>query len=242
MKRAIVLLITLVAASVSFAAPRRVALVVQNHTSNVSKLPVAALADTLAARLSGGMLHVINPHNAIGVNQNRTALGERMPDASAQEIGRLLNADGVVTASVLECTKDEIGVPPIAYALKVRIAINLADAVTGETVCGASNLTFSRNYTVAKLKADTASVYESLMHEAAAKCAEALLAKDSPMITLAFNVDTYIYNKSLLSNIGTTIFGVRDFTNTRMKDYESYKPIETEEEEMSTDEAPQVQE
>ncbi|MBQ4290520.1 MAG: hypothetical protein II719_04925, partial [Clostridia bacterium] len=88
-------------------------------------------------------------------------------------------------------------------------------------------------------------VYAADSRQAAAEKlteAEALLAKDSPMITLAFNVDTYIYNKSLLSNIGTTIFGVRDFTNTRMKDYESYKPIETEEEEMSTDEAPQVQE
>ena len=157
--------------------PYRVALVVQNHTSDAPTLPMAAFADTLTARFSGKMFRVVNPHNVIGVNQNRTAKGEVMPDASAQEIGRMLNADGVITASIQEFTGEDIGVPAIAHTLKVRLALNLADVATGETVCGVDGVEFSKNYTAEKAKSDTATLYEGLMHAAAAKGAEKLLAK-----------------------------------------------------------------
>ena len=167
------------AASAALAAPRRVALVVQNHTSDAPTLPMAAFADTLTARLSGPTLRVVNPHNVIGVNQNRTAVGEAMPEASAQEIGRMLRAEGVVTASIQEFTGEDIGVPAVAHMLKVRIALNLADAATGETVCGVDGVEVSKNYTAEKVKADTATLYEGLMHAAAAKAADKLLAKVS---------------------------------------------------------------
>lgn len=159
------------------AEPRRVALVVQNHTSDAPTLPMAAFADTLTSRLSGKTLRVINPHNVIGVDQNRTAEGEIMPEASAQEIGRMLNADGVVTASIQEFTGEDIGVPAIAHSLKVRLALSLADSATGETICGVDGVEFSKNYTAEKVKSDTATLYEGLMHGAAAKAAERLLAK-----------------------------------------------------------------
>ena len=161
------------------AAPRKVALVVQNHTSDAPTLPMAAFADTLTSRLSGKTLRVVNPHNVIGVNQNRSAKGEVMPDASAQEIGRMLNAEGVVTASIQEFTGEDIGAPAIAHTLKVRLVLNLADAATGETICGVDGVEFSKNYTAEKVKSDTATLYEGLMHGAAAKAAERLLAKVS---------------------------------------------------------------
>lgn len=163
--------------SVSSAVPRKVALVVQNHTSDVPTLPMAAFADTLTSQLSGKTFRVVNPHNVIGVNQNRTAKGEEMPEASAQEIARMTGADGVVTASVQEFTGEDIGVPAVAHTLKVRLALNLVDAVTGETVCGVDGVEFSKNYTAEKVKSDTATLYEGLMHAAAAKSAEKLLAK-----------------------------------------------------------------
>ncbi|MBR2355055.1 MAG: PEGA domain-containing protein [Kiritimatiellae bacterium] len=161
----------------SFAAPRKVALVVQNHTSDAPTLPMAAFADTLTSRLSGKTLRVVNPHNVIGVNQNRTAKGEEMPEASAQEIARMTGADGVVTASIQEFTGEDIGVPAIAHSLKVRIALNLVDAATGETVCGIDGVEFSKNYTAEKVKSDTATLYEGLMHLAAAKASEKFLAR-----------------------------------------------------------------
>ena len=179
MKKALVSLAIAIISFAAFAAPRRVALVVQNHTSDAPTLPTAAFADTLTARLSGETLRVVNPHNVIGVNQNRSAQGEVMPSASAQEIGRMLNVEGVVTASILEFTGEDIGVPPIAHKLKVRLALNLADAATGETICGVDGVEFSKNYTTEKLQANTATLYEELMHGAAAICASQLLAKVS---------------------------------------------------------------
>lgn len=179
MRKSATCFILALAASVALAAPRRVALVVQNHTSDAPTLPMAAFADTLTARLSGPTLRVVNPHNVIGVDQNRTAVGEAMPEASAQEIGRMLGAEGVVTASIQEFTGEDIGVPAVAHTLKVRLALNLADAATGETICGVDGVEFSRNYTAEKLKADTATLYEGLMHAAAAKAADSLLAKVS---------------------------------------------------------------
>ncbi len=167
------------AASVVLAAPRRVALVVQNHTSDAPTLPMAAFADTLTARLSGKTLRVVNPHNVIGVNQNRTARGEAMPEASVQEIGRMLGAQGFVTASIQEFTGEDIRFEgkAVAHTLKVRLALNLADTATGETICGVDGVEFSKNYTAEKVKADTATLYEGLMHEAAVKGSAQLLAK-----------------------------------------------------------------
>ena len=179
MKKTKMALIVGAVAFAAFAAPWKVALVVQNHTSDAPTLPMSALADTLTSRLSGDTLRVVNPHNVIGVNQNRTARGETMPEASAQEIGRLLGAAGVVTASIQEFTGEDIGVPAVAHTLKVRLALNLADAATGETVCGVDGVELSKNYTSEKVKSDTATLYEGLMHAAAAKGAEKLLAKIS---------------------------------------------------------------
>ena len=177
MKKSILVIGVVALAFVSSAEPRRVALVVQNHTANVSQLPMSALADTLAARLSGERFRVINPNNVIGVDQNRTENGETMPEASAQEIGRMLGADGVITASILEFTSEDIGVPPVAYKLKVRLALNLMDVSTGETVFGVEGLELSKNYTVEKIKSDAASVYEGFLHMASVKAADRLVAK-----------------------------------------------------------------
>ena len=175
MKRIILSLFVFAAAA--FAAPRRVALVVQNHTSDASNLPMAAFADTLTARLSGDTLRVVNPHNVIGATQNRKPQGEAIPEASAREIGRMLGSEGVVTASILEFTGEDIGVPAIAYKLTVRIALNLLDVATGETICGLDAVEYSKNFTAEKLKENTATLYEKLLHDAGAKCAAHFLAK-----------------------------------------------------------------
>lgn len=169
--------VAILSALVASAAPRKVALVVQNHTSDMDALPMAAFADTLAAKLSGEAIRVINPNNAIGVNQNREARGEAMPEASATDVARLLGAEGVITASIQEFTSEEIGVPAVAYKLKVRLSLSLAQVATGETICGVVNLESGKNYTAEQVKADTATLYEGLMHQAADKASSELLKK-----------------------------------------------------------------
>lgn len=161
--------------------PYRVVLIVQNHTSNAPTLPMAALADTLTSRLTGKTFKVINPHNVVGVNQNRTAAGEIMPEASAKELASILGAQGVITASIQEFTKRGIGVPAKAYKLRMRMALNLADGVTGETICGVDGVEDGEDrYLPDELQSDTATLYEGIMHEVAAKLAQKLLAKAAP--------------------------------------------------------------
>ncbi|MGM9626096.1 MAG: ABC transporter substrate-binding protein [Eubacteriales bacterium] len=80
--------------------------------------------------------------------------------------------------------------------------------------------------------------YDALIEEAyaaetrdamAAKLVEAekLLMTDAPIIPLVFNIDTYIYNDSVLSKIGSNYFCGRVFTKTKMKNYADYTPVET---------------
>lgn len=159
--------------------PYKVALIVQNHTSDAPTLPMSAFADTLTARLSGKMFRIVNPHNVIGTNQNRTAKGEEMPEASALN---LLPHDpdlaGVITASIQEFTgEDEFeGDVLMGHTFRVRLALNFMDS-TGGNVCGIDDVKDSRFYSAKKVKSDTATLYEGLMHQAAAKAAEKLLAK-----------------------------------------------------------------
>ena len=159
--------------------PYKVALIVQNHTSDAPTLPMAAFADTLAARLSGKLFRVVNPHNVIGTYQNRTAKGEAMPEASSLN---LLSHDpdlvGVITASVQEFTgEDEYeGDVLMGQTLRVRLALNFMDS-TGGNVCGVDEVKDSKFYPAKKVKSDTATLCEGLMHQSAAKAARALLAK-----------------------------------------------------------------
>ncbi len=159
--------------------PYKVALIVQNHTSDAPILPMAAFADTLAARLSGKLFRVVIPHNVIGTNQNRTARGEEMPEASALN---LLSNDpevvGVITASIQEFTgEDEFeGDVLMGHILRVRLALNFMDS-TGGNICGVDEVNDSKFYPAKKVKSNTATLYEGLMHQSAAKAAEDFLAK-----------------------------------------------------------------
>lgn len=164
-------------AAVATAAPRKVALVVQNHCSGDIRPPMSALADTLTASLTGSGLSVVNPANQIGTTQNTTASGEQMPAASAKELGNILGVDGVITASVQEFTSESIGVPVVAYKLKTRITLTLFDCATGGSVCGTGAQSYSKNYTAAQIKEDNATLYEGFFHTSAEKCAEKFLSR-----------------------------------------------------------------
>lgn len=164
-----------IAAVAASAAPRRVALVVQDHTAGKLPVPVEAIADTLSASLSRSGLTVVNPANNIGVVQNRTAAGEAMPAASAVELANQLRTDGVITASVQSFAVDSIGIPAVAHVLKARMALNLADGATGATVCGVAGKDFSRNFTSGQMEADADSLQEDFLHDAAVACADRFL-------------------------------------------------------------------
>jgi len=177
MKRNLVCAFAAIACLTTFAdTPRKVVLVVQNHAEAGAQIPMMALTDALAAKLTGSGLQVVNPYNAIGRNLNRTAEGEVMPEASANEVGRLLGAEGVMTASVMELLDSTIGNPPALHQYSIRLAINLADAQTGATICGATVRLKSRKYTNAQVAANAQEYLGELANAAAAECAAKIAA------------------------------------------------------------------
>ena len=183
MKKSILAVFAMCALSLAIAADvretRRCVLVVQNHSVRTPNLPMSALADTLVAQLAGNGWTIVNPANVIGVRQNRTVNGEAMPEASAMGLAQMLGADGIITASVQDMSSTTIRIDGKigAYRFKAQVAIALADAATGATLCGEETVDVFRNVTASQVEDDTNELYERLLHEAAVKCAAGFIKK-----------------------------------------------------------------
>lgn len=150
---------------------RTVALVVQNHAAYGADIPMMALTDALTAKLSNSGFEVINPYNAVGVNQNRNAMGEKTPEVSAMELARQLGAEGAITASVLDFNDTTIGTPPVLHQYAVRISLSLADAQTGAAICGETIKVKSPKYTNNQVAQNRTDYLGDLLHGAADECA-----------------------------------------------------------------------
>ena len=158
---------------------RKAALVVQNHCVPLEGIPMMALTDTLAAKLTKGPLRIVNPYNVIGLTQNTTAAGEMMPPESAVDLARELGAEGIVTASVagfLESTFPATFGGPDLYQYSVRVTLNLADAGSGAGVCGATVKAQTPQYTATEVEGNRQEYLSDLLNSAAAACAKKLLA------------------------------------------------------------------
>lgn len=59
--------------------------------------------------------------------------------------------------------------------------------------------------------------------------AEKLLMEDMPILPLFFNKDAYVYNGKVLSKIGDTYYGYRNFNRLTMKNWRDYLPAAEEE-------------
>lgn len=162
--------------------PRRVALIVQNHASLGAHIPMMALTDALTAKLADNGFQVINPYNSVGINQNRSAAGERTPLVSAVELAKQLGADGVITASVIEFLDSPIGTPSVLHQFSVRVSFNLADVQTGAVVCGETIKVKSPKYTNNQIAQNRIEYLGDLLHSAAEECATKL--KANPNVTL----------------------------------------------------------
>ncbi len=167
-----------VAAAESRRSPaHKVALIVQNHCAPGVGVPMMALTDALTARLAGKGFQVINPYNAVGENENRTVAGEKLPKMSAIELAQGLEAEGVITASVIDFLDTTIGSPPVLHQYVIRLAFSLADASTGAAVCGETIKVKSRQYTISQDRANRLEYLGDLMYSAADQCAKLLAEK-----------------------------------------------------------------
>ena len=155
-------------------APRTVALVVQNHAAPGAQIPTMALTDALTAKLADVGFRVVNPYNSVGVNQNRTVLGEKTPEVSAMELARRLKSNGAITASVLEFLDSTLGTPPALHQYSIRISLSLADAQTGAAVCGETIKVKSPKYTNNQVAQNKQEYLGDLLFAAAEECAAKL--------------------------------------------------------------------
>ena len=175
-RKVIILLISVAIAVAGFAKePCKAVLIVQNHVPDRDvSVALMALTDEFAAKLSGTELQVINPHNSVGVNQNRDARGEKMPEVSAMELARRLKADGAITASVVDFRET----PPSGAERKftLEVVLNFADAQTGATVCGVTVTNTTRKYTATQIYSNRAEYINGLASAVLDKCARELLS------------------------------------------------------------------
>lgn len=164
----------------SAAAPRTVALVVQDH-SHGGSVDILALTDELTAQLASNGFRVVNPYNSVGVNQNRTSGGERMPSASAMELARKFRAQGALTATVTDFGQKMSGIAGVGAfrRFSIRMSLSLADAWTGAAVCGERIKAESPNYSERQISVNGREYVKDLIFDTAAKCAAELKRKAS---------------------------------------------------------------
>lgn len=97
-------------ATVPQGARTKAVLVVQNHTgAAATPFALATLGDWLQTALGAGSFAVVNPHDAIGTEQNTGPWGEAMPESSAVRLAENLDAPVLLTASVTSARVREIG-------------------------------------------------------------------------------------------------------------------------------------
>ena len=152
-------------------------LVVQNHVSDDFRKPLADLGDRVSAALSGDILHIIDPNDAIGVNQNRAPWGEVMPDTSATRLSGSLGAEALVTASVGEASVTGIGYPPVAQMVRMTLTLSAKRLPSGAALAAVTVTEQSPNLTLDVMAQNADAVYSELLGRLVSKASAQFLAK-----------------------------------------------------------------
>lgn len=157
--------------------PLDVLLVVQNHVSDDFRKPLADLGDRVSAALSGDLLHIIDPNDAIGANQNRAPWGEGMPDTSATRLAGNLGAEALVTASVGEASVSGIGYPPVAQMVRMTLSLSAKRLPSGAALAAVTVTEQSPNLTLDVMAQNADAVYSELLGRLVSKASAQFLAK-----------------------------------------------------------------
>lgn len=166
-------------ASAGDAGPTDALLVVQNHVSDDFRKPLADLGDRLSAALSGDVLNIIDPNDAVGVNQNRDPWGEGMPESSATRLAGSLGADVLVTASVGEASVAGIGNPPVAQTVRMTLTLSAKRLPSGAAIAAVTVTDKTRPVAVDLLAENADAVYSDLVGSLVSKTSPQFLEKVS---------------------------------------------------------------
>ncbi len=166
-------------AAVPQGARTKAVLVVQNHTGTAATpFALATLGDWLQTALGAGSFAVVNPHDAIGTEQNTGPWGEKMPESSAVRLAENLDAPVLLTASVTSARVREIGGvdPGVQAVLEFTLS---AKVVPGGEVVAAKTAAARSKKESSALAFDrkAANTWSEVAKEAAFSAAAALQAE-----------------------------------------------------------------
>lgn len=167
-------------APIAGAEPRtKAVLIVQNHTG-LEEMPFAlsTLGDWLQTALGTVNFTVVNPHDAIGTEQNVGSWDEQMPESSATHLAESLDAPVLLTASVTSARVRKIGgTAPGAQAV-LEFTLSAKVVPSGEGIAAVTAAARSKkDESLEALQQKGANTWAELAKEAAFSASRALQAE-----------------------------------------------------------------
>lgn len=164
----------------SAAAPQgartKAVLIVQNHTGEAeTPFALSTLGDWLQTALGAGAFAVVNPHDAIGTEQNVGPWGEKMPESSAVRLAENLEAPVLLTASVTSARVREIGGtdPGVQAVLEFTLSAKSVPGGEGVAAVTAEGRSVKESSALAFVR-KAANTWSEVAKEAAFSAAKAL--------------------------------------------------------------------
>ena len=135
MKKLLLTVLLSSASLIGVAEPVTALLIVQNHSTVKDAAVLTSIGDQFVSALGDELFEIINPNDVIGETQNIGPWGEKMPVSSAVRLAESCGADILLTASVTDISRKNIGVPPIAGSIVVTWSVAAKRVPGGGTVC-----------------------------------------------------------------------------------------------------------
>lgn len=165
MKKIIVFVFCAIFPILAFPGSVNALLIVQNHAGEEFKKPLSNLATRLSVALNKGVFEIIDPNDAVGVNQNRSPQGETMPLSSATRLAEHLGASALVVASIDDVSVITIGTPPLVKQLSVSMTIQAKRVPSGAGTGGIEVTVLSKKYTVQQFSQNSSAIYSDLISQ-----------------------------------------------------------------------------
>ena len=115
--------------------PVKALLVVQNHSAVKDAAVLSAMGDLFVSAIGDELFEIINPNDVVGEEQNVGPWGEKMPSSSAVRLAESCGADVLLTASVTDISRRDIGAPAIAASVVVTWSVAAKRVPGGGSIC-----------------------------------------------------------------------------------------------------------
>ena len=174
-------------------------LVVQNHSSVKDAVVLTSIGDQFASALGDELFEIINPNDVIGDSQNVGPWGEKMPASSAVRLAESCEANILLTVSVTDISRKDIGMPPIAGSLTVTWSVAAKRIPSGGTICSVTVPVEGRKHSVKMLEGNFERIKNETLRTSVQLAADQFLAKAKTKKFIAKKIDRV--NVAFVANI-----------------------------------------